>query len=180
LSNPYGPHWPTERKSYGLINQFIARALAGEPIEIFGEGSQRRDYIHVDDFMTAILSATATAACWGQTFNIGAAQAISIREAVETIANQIEGTVVRFTPWPEEHLVVETGDYQSDLSKLKRFVHLPPQLTFDEGLRRTLDAVQAGLPIISKKTGVSKAIITIYRRPPVATEVAAAGANAHK
>jgi UDP-glucose 4-epimerase len=146
LSNPYGPFWPEQRKGYGLINQFIARALAGEPITIFGDGSQRRDYIHVDDVSAALLAVATADNCRGQTFNLGGAESVSIRAAVETIAAQIPTADVRFVPWPAEHLAVETGDYQSDLSKLQRHVRLPPQAAFAEGLRRTLRAVRQGLP----------------------------------
>ena len=147
LSNPYGPHWPEQRKGYGLINQFIARALAGEPIPLFGDGAQRRDYIHVDDFTTALIAVAAMPACHGQTFNVGGTEPISIRQAVEAIAAQVPGTVIDFRPWPADYLAVETGDYQTDLTKLHRHVRLPPQVSFAEGLRRTLAAVEVGLPV---------------------------------
>ncbi len=148
LSNPYGPFWPEQRKGYGLINQFIARALTGEPITIFGDGSQRRDYVHVDDVSAALLAVAATDACWGQTFNLGGPEAVSIREAVQAIAAAVPGTDVRFTPWPAEHLAVETGDYQTDLTKLRGHVRLPPQVRFAEGLRRTLAAARGGRPSV--------------------------------
>jgi UDP-glucose 4-epimerase len=146
LSNPYGPYWPEELKSYGLINRFIARALEHRPIEIFGQGLQQRDYVHVDDFITAMLTTSASEACWGETFNMGGETAISIRHAAETIAAEIAEATIVYRPWPAEHLAVETGDYQTDLSKLRRYVQLPAQLTFPQGLRRTLEAVRAGLP----------------------------------
>ena len=145
LSNPYGPFWPSEAKSYGLINQFIARALAGTPIEVFGEGRQRRDYLHVDDFTLAMLAATAEPACWGETFNVGGPDALSIGEAIAIIAEEVPGAMVQYRPWPAEYLAIETGDYQTNLSKLRRFVQLPAQLTFRDGLRRTLRSVRAGL-----------------------------------
>jgi UDP-glucose 4-epimerase len=146
LSNPYGPFWPAERKSYGIINQFIARALAGEPITIFGDGSQRRDYIHVDDVSAALLATATVGACAGQTFNLGGDEPLSIAEAVGEIAQQVGDAVVRYAPWPAEHLAVETGDYRTDGSKLRRFVDLPPPIAFRDGLRRTLASVRAGLP----------------------------------
>jgi UDP-glucose 4-epimerase len=145
LSNPYGPFWPEERKSYGLINQFIARALAGEPIDIFGDGSQQRDYIHVDDVVTAMLAGTAVGQCHGETFNLGGAEPVSIRQAVEIIAEEIPTAVVRFMPWPANYLAVETGDYRTDMTKLAGAVLLAPQLTFAHGLRRTLESVRGGL-----------------------------------
>jgi UDP-glucose 4-epimerase len=137
LSNPYGPFPPEESKSYGLINQFIQRALNGEPITVFGDGLQCRDYIHVDDVMEAFLRCAVNERCWGEIFNLGNATPISIREAVEVIVHEIAPTPVRFVPWPREHLTIETGDYITDIRKIKRFVELSPQLSFQEGLVRS-------------------------------------------
>jgi UDP-glucose 4-epimerase len=142
LSNPYGPYWPEQRKTYGLINQLIARALNGEPINIFGDGAQKRDYVHIDDVVTAVTTATAAANCWGEIFNLGGDEVISIRHAAETIAAEVPGTQVCFKPWPAADLAVETGDYHTDMKKLRRFVQLPPQMTFQQGLRRTLISVR--------------------------------------
>jgi nucleoside-diphosphate-sugar epimerase len=142
LSNPYGPYWPKQRKSYGLINQFIARALSGEPINIFGDGAQRRDYIHIDDVVTAVVSASAVESCAGQIFNLGGSELISIRQAVESIAAEIRETQICFKPWPAADLAVETGDYQTDQRKLHRFVRLPTQYSFQQGLRYTLKTVR--------------------------------------
>jgi UDP-glucose 4-epimerase len=146
LSNPYGPHWPQQQKTYGLINQFIAHALTKQPIDIFGDGLQKRDYIQVEDFISAMLAASSREFCLGETFNVGGRESISIRDAVTIITEEIPGTQVRYRPWPTEYRAVETGDYQTDLTKLNRFVHLPPQMAFRQGLRQTLQSVKRGLP----------------------------------
>ena len=110
LSNPYGPHWPPHQKSYGLINQFIARALASQPLEVFGNGAQRRDYIYVEDFMHIMLAAAATEECVGETFNVGGSEALSLDDAVKVITAEIPGTEVSYRPWTTEYRAVETGD----------------------------------------------------------------------
>jgi nucleoside-diphosphate-sugar epimerase len=60
-------------------------------------------------------------------------------DAANEIARLAGGPPVRHVPWPESHRSVETGDYYSDLSKLARFIPLPEPVSFEEGIRRTLD-----------------------------------------
>lgn len=52
LSNPYGPFPWQMGKAYGILNQFILKAHRGEPLTIFGDGEQLRDYIYIDDVVT--------------------------------------------------------------------------------------------------------------------------------
>src|SRR5439155_12096021 len=46
LTNPYGPGQPSGRTAYGVVNHMIHRALAGDAIAIYGDGSQQRDYVY--------------------------------------------------------------------------------------------------------------------------------------
>jgi len=48
------------------------------------------------------------------------------------------GGGIEYLPWPEHYRLVETGDYATDLGKLRRYVELPTQLTFAQGLKRML------------------------------------------
>lgn len=138
VSNPYGPYQPRDPRNYGVINRFIRDAADGRPIRVFGEGRQKRDYIHVADVVTAFLAAAMTDACHGHVFNFGGRRAVSIAEAAHTIARLAGGTPVCFEPWPGEYQSVETGDYQSDLRKIDRYIALPPPVPLEDGLRQTL------------------------------------------
>jgi nucleoside-diphosphate-sugar epimerase len=62
VTNPYGPGQPKGRTAYGVVNWLIQRALAGQTLPIYGDGTQRRDYVHVDDLVSALVC-LATAAC---------------------------------------------------------------------------------------------------------------------
>ena len=138
LSNPYGPNQPASTRGYGIINQFLALAAAGKAIRIFGDGRQRRDYIYVDDVITAFLIVAMEPKCHGQFFNVGGRESISIVDAVRGISKLAGGTPIEFEPWPQEYRSVETGDYVSDLSKIDSFVDLPPQTPFEVGFRESL------------------------------------------
>ncbi len=142
LSNAYGPNAPDEWKGYGIINEFVRLAALGTPITVYGDGSQRRDYVYVDDAIVAFLMCAVTEACAGHTFNLGGRAVISVREAAVEVARAFAAPPIRFAPWPEDYRGVETGDYQTDLSKLERAIRLPPQLSFREGIGRMLGSME--------------------------------------
>ena len=71
FGNVYGPY--SDRKS-SVVAAFIKRALAGEPLEIYGDGSQSRDFIHVDDLVRAIGKAASVPDIGGEVFHIATAQ----------------------------------------------------------------------------------------------------------
>jgi len=143
LSNPYGPRQPPEAKGYGVINHFIRAAARGEAIRVFGDGTQRRDYIYVHDVIAAALLCAAEAGCRNETFNLGGSAGVSLREAAQTVARLAGGTPVYFEPWPADYLAVETGDYATDLTKLRSRLRLPPETPFAEGLWKTLNFYRA-------------------------------------
>jgi len=139
LSNPYGPGSPDAGKGYGIINQFIRAAAEGKTITIFGDGAQKRDYIYVDDTINAMLAVPANPSCCNQTYNLGGDQSISIRDAVEVMVNGAGGDAsIRYVEWPDDALRIETGDYQSDMTRLHQALELPQQVPFEEGVARTL------------------------------------------
>jgi UDP-glucose 4-epimerase len=147
LSNPYGPHQPRDARGYGIINQFIRAASEGVPIRIYGDGSQQRDYIYVDDVITMFLLCAVHEKCHDQTFNVGGRHGISIKTAVEQIVRLAGGPSVYFEPWPRDYKVIETGDYRTDLRKIDDYLALPPQTSFEEGVSRTLDYYLKGCSV---------------------------------
>ena len=133
LSNPYGLQATTSPNGRTIANQFIRLARQGRTLTLYGSGDQHRDYIYVDDAINAFLSCAATAKCRNHTFNLGGARSISLRQAAELIVRRFGGRI-ETVPWPADYWLIETGDYQTDLSKLVRFVGLQPPRTFEEGL----------------------------------------------
>lgn len=140
ISNPYGPYQAAKNKGYGILNYFLQLAVRGEPIRIFGDGSQIRDFIFVEDLIDILLSAIAIPDCHNQIFNIGGRERISLRAAAKHIALAAGGTPVLLDPWPEDYRAVETGDYFSCVDKLGRFLDLAHLTSFEDGLARSIEA----------------------------------------
>jgi dTDP-glucose 4,6-dehydratase len=78
--NCYGP-----RHVYDVIPRFIARALAGEPLRIFGDGQQSRDFTYVDDMVAGFLLAARHPDALGRAINFGSGEAVSIAALAQTI-----------------------------------------------------------------------------------------------
>lgn len=138
ISNPYGPYQRFGSNHYGILNWFIHKATYGEEIEIYGDGSQQRDFIHIDDVVKLLTQSIGNRKLFGKIYNVGFGKGISIKESVELIAKYVPGANVKFKPWPEIDKKIETGDYISDISKLKEEIGWGPVVNFEEGIRQTI------------------------------------------
>ena len=71
LTNVYGPRQLIKHNRQGFIGWFIRLAIEDATIQIYGDGSQLRDFVYVDDAADAFLRAGASDACNGEVFNVG-------------------------------------------------------------------------------------------------------------
>jgi CDP-paratose 2-epimerase len=146
MSCIYGPRqFGTEDQ--GWVAHFLIRALRGEPITIYGDGSQVRDVLYVEDLVDALLVARAgMSRIAGQAFNIGGgpARTTSLLELVEKMEAVLRRKIkVRFAPW-------RTADqrwYVSDLRKVERLLGWRPRVSTDEGLECLLRWVGSLSPV---------------------------------
>ena len=80
LTNVYGPRQLIKHNRQGFIGWFIRLAIEDATIQIYGDGSQLRDFVYVDDAADAFLRAGASDACNGEVFNVGGDEPISHRD----------------------------------------------------------------------------------------------------
>uniref|UniRef100_B8DSA4 NAD-dependent epimerase/dehydratase n=1 Tax=Nitratidesulfovibrio vulgaris (strain DSM 19637 / Miyazaki F) TaxID=883 RepID=B8DSA4_NITV9 len=83
VANPYGPY-QLATKGQGIIGAFIRKALAGQPLEIWGDGSTVRDYVYIDDLTDALLRAAVHDGP-GRVFNVGSGRGTTINEVADTL-----------------------------------------------------------------------------------------------
>lgn len=138
VANPYGPRSQMRHSKYSMVNWFIRLAMDGQPINIFGDGAQIRDYIHVNDLADAFLSAAITESCYGEVFNVGSGIGTSFREMAEAVVTSAGGSEIHYVSWPESYINVETGDYVTDISKLARATGWQPEIGLAAGLADTV------------------------------------------
>ena len=138
LTNVYGPRQLVKHDRQGFIGWFIRLAVENREIEIFGDGSQLRDFVFVDDAVEAFLLAGASDACDGGTYNVGGAEPISLRDLVQRLFRAAGTGRVRYVDWPWEKKAIDIGDFYADSTKLMRAVGWQPTVSLDEGLARTM------------------------------------------
>jgi len=139
IANPYGPRQQMQHSKYGIVNWFIRLALEGRPLTVYGKGLQRRDYVYVDDIANACLLAALNGKAAGQVYNVGSGRGVPFREMAQLIATMIPGTSVVETEWNASSYFVESGDYISDIAKIRRETGWSPSVSLREGIERTVE-----------------------------------------
>lgn len=87
LSNPYGPY-QRPNGMLGVVTTFTYKALRGEPIIVYGNGSVVRDFIYIDDAIKGILKIVESD-CRYKTYNLGCGYGTSVQEVIETVKNTL-------------------------------------------------------------------------------------------
>ncbi len=136
FGNVYGPGC---RHKDSVVARFIRRALEGKPLEIYGDGSQTRDFIYIDDVLRAITLA-GRSGLGGEVFQIATHRETEINEMALRIKALVEEKTGRkvgiFFGSPRR------GDVKrnfSDISKARRMLGFEPLCGTDAGLERTLE-----------------------------------------
>lgn len=132
-ANVYGPRQGTKGEG-GVICIFANRLLAGQPPVIFGDGSQTRDFVYVDDVVSANLRALDRGA--GEILNIGSGVQVSVNELYERFkqvtAMPIDAVYAGPRPGDIVHSVF-------DVSRASEVLGWRPQWVLDDGLRKTIE-----------------------------------------
>ena len=139
LTNVYGPRQLIRHNRQGFIGWFIRLALEGAEIQIYGDGSQIRDFVYVDDAADAFLWAGMLDTCNGEVFNVGGTEPTSHRDLVALLLEAAGRGSVGFVPWPADMKRIDIGSFYSDSSKFTSMTGWTPSVMLREGFRRTLD-----------------------------------------
>jgi UDP-glucose 4-epimerase len=134
----YGPRQLIRHDRQGFIGWFIRLAIEGRTISIYGDGSQLRDFVHVDDAADAFLRAGACEACNGEAFNVGGDEPLSHRQLAALLVELAGSGQVEYVEWPPEKKRIDIGDFYADSSKFKAATGWVPTVPLREGLRRTI------------------------------------------
>lgn len=139
-SNNYGPYQFPEK----LIPLVIARALVGQPIPVYGAGTQVRDWLYVDDHASALLAVLLHGAA-GRTYNVGAHNERTNLDVVRTICDIVDELVPEAAIGPRRTLIAHVIDrpghdvrYAIDASRIDAELHWRASTPFEHGLRHTV------------------------------------------
>src|SRR5207237_8883141 len=122
-----------------FLGIWIRRLIEGKPIQIFGDGKQRRDFNFVTDVVEALLRAAASREANGQVFNLGHYEQISLQELASLLVEISGGGDYELVPFPDERKAIDIGDYYADFRKIGKLVGWSPKVSLDDGLKQTLE-----------------------------------------
>jgi UDP-glucose 4-epimerase len=138
LTNCYGPRLRVKDARQTFLGIWFRRLLEREPIEVWG-GAQLRDLAYLDDVVAAFLRAAETPACAGRAFNLGGASPVSLLQLAEAaIAANCGGDLI-VKEFPAERAAIDIGSYHADDGAFRAATGWAPEVSLQEGLRRSLD-----------------------------------------
>jgi len=146
LTNVYGPRQLLRHSRQGFIGWFIRLVLENREIEVFGDGSQVRDFVYVDDAVEAFVAAGASDAVNGEAFNVGGREHIAHRDLVALLVELAGQGRYRFVDWPAEKKAIDIGSFYADSSLFITRTGWAPTVALREGFTRTLSFYRAHLP----------------------------------
>lgn len=134
--NVFGARQDPQSEYAAVIPKFITRILQGQAPIIFGDGQQSRDFTYIDNIVHGNLLAASAPDAAGQMMNLAMGGNVSLLQLVEKI-NAILGTNI-----PAKHEAARAGDIlhsQAAIDKATELLDFSPIVSFDEGLRRTVE-----------------------------------------
>jgi len=140
IFNTYGPH---SRIDDGrVVPNFVAQALRGEPITVYGDGSQTRSFCYVSDLVAGLQAVMFAPGKQGEVFNLGNPQEQTIREFAETVARVCAETLGLDEAAPRiewrDLPIDDPTRRRPDISKARAEVGWEPRVSLEAGLRETI------------------------------------------
>ena len=135
--NVFGPRQNPHSQYAAVVPRFISAIAAGEPVPIFGDGEQSRDFTYVGNVVAANLLAAAADGVNGEILNVASGRSETVNDLAEVLGRILE------RPVEKEFLPERTGDVRhswADVSAARRLLGYEPEVGFEEGLRLTADA----------------------------------------
>ena len=144
LFNTVGPR---QTGQYGMVvPTFVRQALAGQPITVFGDGTQQRSFTYVGDVVEALVRLAADKRAIGEVFNIGNMGEITIADlAARVKAMTGSCSPIHYIPYDQayEEGFEDMPRRVPDISKIREFVGYEPKVQLDEILRTVIEHMRA-------------------------------------
>ena len=136
--NVFGPRQSPFSQYAAMVPLFITAIARGEPVTIFGDGEQSRDFTYVENVVDATVRASEASGASGRIFNVAAGSPASVNAVADAIGRILGKPVER------RHGPPRPGDIRdswADVSEAERVLGYRPSIDLEEGLRRTIESL---------------------------------------
>ncbi len=147
IGNPYGIGAYTHSDTVMPI--FVNQALRGQPLTIYGDGTQSLDFIHIQDVIQAIILALKTdRSMAGESLNVGVGEPTSVNTVAETVSRTVSaehGKRVTIVHLPPREGEIYNPNFCFDTAKIKEKLHFQPRWSIEDGVRQLIHHHLKGL-----------------------------------
>lgn len=143
LTNTYGPRMQIRHPRQGFIPWFVRLAIEHATIQLYGDGSQLRDFNEVSDVVDAFLLAGSAEKAVGRTYNLGYSKPCSLLEFVETLIDITGAGSFELVPFPPERERIDIGSVYADYTRIRNELGWQPQVGLRDGLARMVEYYRA-------------------------------------
>lgn len=139
MFNVYGRRQSLDNPYQGVVSIFIGNVLRNEPITIFGDGKQSRDFVHISDVANAWISAIDNKNSYNEVFNLGSGIRVSINELVDVILKSFNKSRKNYEVRYKAERPGDQKHMQADISKAKRLLKWKIKMPFSKGMADTIE-----------------------------------------
>ena len=143
MTNTYGPRMRVKDARQTFLGYWLRLAVEGRPIQVFGDGAQKRDFNYADDAARAFLLAALRDEARGRVYNLGSDEVVDLRELGELLVELNGGGEVELVPFPPDRKAIDIGDFYADFSRIRTELGWEPLVPLRAGLERALDYYRA-------------------------------------
>ena len=134
----YGPRQALDNPYQGVLGIFLGNLLRNEPITIFGDGEQTRDFVYIGDVVRAWVTALDNKASFGQVMNIGSGQRQTINTVADAVLRAFEPDPVDLGGALSTRRPGEQRHVEADITRAKQKLGWEPDVSFQDGLAETV------------------------------------------
>lgn len=137
LNNVYGPRCQMHASFYGILNWFMANAMTGKPITVYGEGRQTRDYVYIADVVDAFVRVALADKTNGEVYFVGSGVETVFIDMVKEIVNAVGKGEIVHVPFPELRDKIDIKRFVVTYDKINKAVGWEPAYTLSKGVGET-------------------------------------------
>ena len=139
LTNTYGPRMRIKDARQTFLGIWIRNLLEGKPIQIFGDGKQRRDYNFVEDVIDALLIGATRTEAVGKVYNLGSPDPLSLEDTAKVMCKLTHDSAYEFVSFPKDRQAIDVGDFICDYSSFASSFGWEPRVSFEDGMLRSFE-----------------------------------------
>jgi UDP-glucose 4-epimerase len=154
LNNVYGPRCQMHAGFYGILNWFMANAMTGKPITVYGAGAQTRDYVYIDDVVEAFLAAALSERADNDFFFVGSGVETVFLDMVKEVIRAVGKGEFVHVPFPATREKIDIKRFVVTYDKLQQATGWRPRVDFAAGVKKTAEYYAEHFPAYCRARAV--------------------------